>query len=135
MEQGSLYQGLGTLAHMGFHLPLPLHLPWLASCLPVSPSVTPSTRDPPSLFCPLPRTVTGSCQQNKPTCAPLLPSAHGEGLDAGAGRVGLGEHCLVLSSRRMETHLLSRLAGPQCVFESLAHANPGTKVGWWAEGK
>ena len=36
----------GTLAHMGFHLPLPPHLPWLASCLPVSLSVTPSTQDP-----------------------------------------------------------------------------------------
>ena len=94
MEQGSLHQGLGTLAHVGFHLPQPPHLPWLASCLPVSPSLTPSTLDPTLPFLPSPQDSDWVMSAEQTHRAPLLPSAHGEGQDAGAGRVGLGNIAL-----------------------------------------
>lgn len=90
MEQGSLHQGLRTLAHVGFHLPLPPHLPWLASCLPVSLSLTPSTLNPTLPFLSSPQDSDWVMSAEQTHRAPLLSSAHGEGQDGMQAQAGWG---------------------------------------------
>lgn len=128
MEQGSLYQGLGTLAHMGFHLPLPPH-PWLASCLPVSPSVTAGTLGPtfPFLSSPQGSDWVMSAEQTH-LCPPAaLCPWWGTGCRHRQGGAGGTLPCAIFKEGGNTP--LSRLEGPQYVFESLAHANPGTEDG------
>lgn len=135
MEQWSLHQGPGALAPMGLHLPLPPHLPWPASCVSLSPSLTPSTRGPfqPSPCHALPRTVIGSCHQNKPTgacscCCP--PPLLRDWMQAQAGLEGGATlPCAIFRESMEAPSPLQAGRVTVCVLDSLARPNPGTRHG------
>ena len=137
MEQWSLHQGPGALAHVGHHLPPPPHLPWSASCLSLSPSLTPSTLGPiqPSPF-PCPPQASDWVMSAEHAYWRLLllwPSAPGEGgecMQAQAGfEAGATLPCAIFRESMQAPSPLQAGRVTVCALESLAQPNPGTRHG------